>query len=684
MPPARHLHEAILTGGPPQNIGHLAYLFVPVPGNRALEAAYGRSTLPPMTGTWLGFASPIRISAGRSMIAAVAVGCVLLWAGPAVAAGGWSRPEPITPVTRGIPGWEAVCATASLCLADDGEGDVNALTLSASGSPGDVRFSLPIPTGSGDDGVSMTSLQCPAADFCAGVGDQVWDSGNQLVLVVSTSPGAGPASWREDVLDQNLVQLSCPSAGFCAAVTDEGTLATSVDPPGGSKDWHSTTLGTTLGVVDCPSASFCIGLGHGGRIWTSTDPTGGAGAWSPSGAPQLTIPAGGGEAGGARLSCAGPSLCVAASTIPGEVLVSTDPAAATPWSPVNVTGLASIDSPEVDSVTCEAGTQLCLAGTTTGEIASSTDPAGGAGSWTRVDADNHAIHTLSCSASTCIAADGRHAAVVATVPAAGSWHWTTISERERDSLLSVSCPSATECVAPDDSVYFSSSDPGAGARTWRGHKQTNQTGDDEGVTLDGACYSRTLCLAVVVDQGLADVIGGQLYTYDPVGGAHRFRLVSSISFALSVACAQRICVAGLDGSWYQSSDPARAASWRKVSNPRFDVYCLTRIGCVGLADGPFAPLAGPDLATARSRKGPWRPAAIDPGQQLTGLSCPSRTRCYAVDAAGRLLTSTHPTGGPGAWHVADDDPDGLVDISCPSVSLCVAADGNGAVLVRRS
>jgi hypothetical protein len=632
-----------------------------------------------MTGTWLGFASPIRISAGRSMIAAVAVGGALLWAGPAVAAGGWSAAEPITPGAGGFPTYEAVCATASLCLADDGEGDETTLDLPVSGSPGGIQFSLPIPTGSGDNIVSMTSLQCPTASFCAGVGDQEYDSGDQPVLVVSTSPGAGPASWDEDVLSQYLVQLSCPSASFCAAVTEDNRLAASNDPAGGSKAWHSTTLGTALGVVECPSAGFCLGLGHGGRVWTSTDPTGGAGAWSASGAPALTVPAGGGEAGGARLSCAGPSLCIAVSTTPGDVLVSTDPAGATPWTAVNVTG-----SVPVDSVTCEQGTQLCLAGDTAGDIASSTDPAGGAGSWTSVDADDHAIHTLSCSASTCIAADGVHTAVVATVPTAGPWQWTTVSDREHDSLVSLSCPTATECVAPDDSVYFSSSDPGAGARSWRGHKQTNQTGDDDGVTLDGDCYSRTLCLAVVVDQGLADVIGGQLYTYDPVGGAHRFRLVSSISYALSVACAQRICVAGLDGSWYQSSDPARAASWKKVSNPRFDVYCLTRIGCVGLADGPFAPLAGPDLATARSRKGPWRLAAIDPGQQLTGLSCPSRTRCYAVDAAGRLLTSTHPTGGPGAWHLADDDPDGLVDISCPSVSLCVAADGNGAVLVRRS
>ena len=167
------------------------------------------------------------------------------------------------------------------------------------------------------------------------------------------------------------------------------------------------------------------------------------------------------------------------------------------------------------------------------------------------------------------------------------------------------------------------------------------------------------------------------------GGAHRFRQVSSISYALDVACAQRICVAGLDGDWYQSSDPARAASWKRVARPKFDVTCLRRVGCIGLADGPFEDLAGPDLATAAHRHGPWRLTAIDPGQQLTGLACPRSRRCYAVDAAGHVLTSTHPTGGATAWHIIDVDPNGLLDISCPSVSLCVAADGNGSILVTR-
>jgi hypothetical protein len=140
-------------------------------------------------------------------------------------------------------------------------------------------------------------------------------------------------------------------------------------------------------------------------------------------------------------------------------------------------------------------------------------------------------------------------------------------------------------------------------------------------------------------------------------------------------------VSGGGGDWFQTADPGRASSWKRVAHPRFDVTCLPRLGCVGLPDGPFLGTAGPDLATAAGARGPWRLTAIDPGQEITGLACPSANRCVAIDQAGHVLTSTDPTAGAAAWRVVDVDPNGLVSLSCPSVALCVAVDGNSSILV---
>ncbi len=66
---------------------------------------------------------------------------------------------------------------------------------------------------------------------------------------------------------------------------------------------------------------------------------------------------------------------------------------------------------------------------------------------------------------------------------------------------------------------------------------------------------------------------------------------------------------------------------------------------------------------------------------LFGVSCPSTSFCAAVDYGGKVLTSTDPSGGVGAWSSADiDGQQPLTAISCPSSSLCVAVDEAGNVL----
>lgn len=118
--------------------------------------------------------------------------------------------------------------------------------------------------------------------------------------------------------------------------------------------------------------------------------------------------------------------------------------------------------------------------------------------------------------------------------------------------------------------------------------------------------------------------------------------------------------------------PALNSAWHTIKAPRFAVTCLRgNTLCVALRDGPFPGTAGPDLLTAPRRTGPWTSKTIDPGGQLTGLACTRSRACAVVDAAGRLLVSTHPTAGPATWHLSETDLFGFNGVACQNGHSCV-------------
>lgn len=97
----------------------------------------------------------------------------------------------------------------------------------------------------------------------------------------------------------------------------------------------------------------------------------------------------------------------------------------------------------------------------------------------------------------------------------------------------------------------------------------------------------------------------------------------------------------------------------------------------------FLLVVGPAQASTRFAWLP--PTKIDP-DGLSAVSCSSVSFCVAVDDAGRVIESTHPTGGYFAWKASKVDrqnpavnplPSG---VSCPSSRLCVAVDALGQVL----
>jgi hypothetical protein len=75
------------------------------------------------------------------------------------------------------------------------------------------------------------------------------------------------------------------------------------------------------------------------------------------------------------------------------------------------------------------------------------------------------------------------------------------------------------------------------------------------------------------------------------------------------------------------------------------------------------------------------PIAVDSGNQLADVSCPSHTQCTGVDELGREVTFN-----PLAGEVLNDtqvDPSGtrLLGVGCPSTRICATIDRHGHTLI---
>ncbi|MEA2213189.1 MAG: hypothetical protein QOF83_3137 [Solirubrobacteraceae bacterium] len=117
---------------------------------------------------------------------------------------------------------------------------------------------------------------------------------------------------------------------------------------------------------------------------------------------------------------------------------------------------------------------------------------------------------------------------------------------------------------------------------------------------------------------------------------------------------------------------------------RWAVAAAMGLACLASAVAPAAAgAAGPLTFSAPAKIAKARYAST---HNLTALNCISTTLCVAGDAAGNLITSTHPTSGASAWTVAEQvDPSTRINaVSCSSTSLCVAAGNDGAIIHSRN
>ena len=333
-----------------------------------------------------------------------------------------------------------------------------------------------------------------------------------------------------------------------------------------------------LSGVSCPSDSLCVAVGVLDTVAFSRTPTGGADLWHV-GYPTYDEP---------KQSCLDeegvpPSSC-------------------------------SFPRGSLDGVSCPTES-LCVAVGYEGSVYVSTDPAGGAGTWSVTDVDEPGsprhLTAVSCSSvSLCVAVSGGYgggtgSVLTSTDPASGRWQAVRLGGAP--DLRGVSCASPSLCVAVAKAgQIFVSADPTGGASTWR--PAGSPTPRD---LFAVSCVADLLCAS-------GDAGGNVLTSTDPAGGA---------GFAATNA----------DGSVQITG-----------------LSCPTTRGCVAVTNNADVltstdPTGGPGSWTFENLV----PFEVDKSgantfvnNALFGASCASTSLCALVGANSRVFIATEPFAEP--------------------------------------
>jgi hypothetical protein len=384
------------------------------------------------------------------------------------------------------------------------------------------------------------------------------------------------------------------------------------------------------------------------------------------------------------VACPSMGLCVAVDGV-GDVLSTTDPTGgAGSW----VTAASVAEG--FAAVSCPS-TELCVA-VGGGDVAISTDLTGGAGAWTVTTlippASQHPnqpnrLQAVSCpSARLCVATDEAGNVWTSTDPTGVASAWTKANVDGSEKILSgVSCPTESLCVAVDreGGDVVTSTDPTGGAGAW------TVTEVDKYTLFDVSCSSETLCVAT-------DSYGNVLTSTDPTGGAGAWSPTQVSGGSIQhVSCASGgLCVAsGAENEVISSTDPTGGASaWTATQIDLPSSYggqeSIDDVSCPPEGSPCVLTDSGSSVVTSTNPMGgadAWTITKLEVGVNwLQGVSCAPAGLCVGVDTAGNVVGSADPVGGPSAWSSAHVDGHPLDGVSCPSSGLCVAIDENGDVV----
>jgi hypothetical protein len=351
---------------------------------------------------------------------------------------------------------------------------------------------------------------------------------------------------------------------------------------------------------------------------------------------------------------------------------------------------------------------LCVAVDSGNNVLSSTSPAAGAASWTRVNLGEgySSLTSVSCpSANACLAVDQGGNALYSSNPPGPPTAWQ-IGTLTTPGLESVSCPASGGLCAAISNTAVVTSTTGSSATPLTGY------GGYMGLTQI-ACASAHMC---VIGDGTGEVFGST----NPSGGASAWSTAElapptgcgkygcSYQSISSVTCPSDTFCAATDGAhfWVSNHPADGTAAWIESALPAGTT--AQRLTCPSISLCVVVSGTAAETTTDAADPAPrWTTTSLPAIQipttgplgfpslgpvppQISGLSCASTTACMAVDREGGYAFVGNPTSG--AWTAAKIDysrpsplfgPPSLTDVSCDPSGQCVAVDGLGFAITGR-
>ena len=462
------------------------------------------------------------------------------------------------------------CPAPSSCVAADGDSLLRSsdngqtwAVVSAISQPcaqcvgvvwADVAFANP------GMGVAVGHGQCGGYQFAA-------DAGISCGGAVAVTADGGQ-TWKVAAEAQALVAVSCPDAAHCWALESTNSSAGVLATADGGTSWSAQPIDgiNALGLLVCASPDVCIAAGadnSGNPLVLRTTDAGTT--WA-----RVSLPGGGGYFYG--LACPTSSKCLAVVT-PDEPTVGPD-----------------------------------RAHESAGYVIASTD----AGAhWVRrnLPLDDSEAYGVACSSTTaCVATGGGHVAVTTD----GGATWAPSKGGSIGSLLSVTCPSTSRCVAGGygASVAYWSSD---GGRTW-------SPATVNGLPSPGPANSGLVLIVSLVSCPSANECVG-IGTEGATGAPDQS---SPVRFVISTS----------DGgtTWKASRLPSQVAEIGSL-------WCTSASSCLlsgGTATGPAVWLVHGDGSVTKVSTPPGPAYSF-----VTSFACPTATHCLAaVDVDNEIALET--------------------------------------------
>jgi photosystem II stability/assembly factor-like uncharacterized protein len=326
-----------------------------------------------------------------------------------------------------------------------------------------------------------------------------------------------------------------------------------------------------------------------------------------------------------------PTAPVPTSTTTTTTATTTSVTAAASTQAWTATQSYGVSALSLNAVTCPTATQCYAVGQTTfktGMVLASSD---GGATWAQhnVPAGVASLASIACSSvTTCVAVGGT--SVITSSDGGVTWAAKTMGE---NALTTISCPSPSECVAgSSDAPATSSCASGHTYTTTNNGLSWQATATHCFVPSGIACFSSSHCVMVGTHSSAAKQ-SGEILTSQNAGSTWQSRYVlSNENTQLNgVSCpTARSCVA-VGNSTAQSILRSQNGgdSWTK-SDPGVSVaqrYFIA-VGCSSAQECNAGGSAGP--VTTTNGGGTWTAVTGSSIAKITGISCPSTTRCVGV------------------------------------------------------